>query len=209
MRTSSPIVLLVAWLVSATVQAGGLAVKGGYQYGAGKDKGIHEAFIKFEHFVPLIPNVGLRRQWAANNQSTFTATDLLGYYELAESEALSLEIGGGVRRHSEAKKEDLSGIEQALKTMRMAKEFIPMGFAEGSFMFLGNIGVYGRVEGGSGNKVKFSHQEAGVAFKPLPIIRLHAGYRRHHLESTASHLTHPDLRNVSGFCGGIQAELGF
>ncbi|MCY4472833.1 MAG: hypothetical protein OXC07_08495 [Kistimonas sp.] len=193
---------LIPLLLSATTHAGGMAVKAGYQFGV-SDRSLHEIYACLEHFVPLIPNAGLRRQWLSGQASEFTNSDLLLYYELLETDHLGVQLGGGLRRHSK-------GLEINMDlpdSMSSIKDTFPLLFAHVYFMFSDRLGSYAQLEKGSGNHARFKHMEVGLSFAPLWGIELRAGYRQYQAESEgALMLAVPD---TSGFSLGLHATLGF
>ncbi|MDP0563187.1 MAG: hypothetical protein QS721_13025 [Candidatus Endonucleobacter sp. (ex Gigantidas childressi)] len=149
-----------------------IGAKAGYNFWKTASHGdAHNAYIRIEHSLPIVPNIGFSSIKIDNHDKFQLDTyDLFGYYEILDNGTLSLDIGAGARQLVNGQVYNQSFHD----TLPMARSEVEL-LTDSTFSFYGNLGV------GKSNSSSFIDAHFGVRFNPLIGITLQVSYREYHL----------------------------
>lgn len=166
---------LIAAAIMAAVSAPAQALvgaKAGYNYWmTSNHSNVHNLYAQVEHFIPLVPNAGLRYSDVDGGRMEFNSIDAYGYYSLFDNRNIALDLGFGLRRFADGKKNDQS-----------FSSTVPMLNAEFVLFQDSDVAYYAKFDGGRRSSVNFQDFEGGVRFNLMAGLRLQAGYRYYNLE---------------------------
>ncbi len=163
---------LVLALTSTTIQAADLGAKVGYSHwmpSGGADA--HNAYVQFEHFIPLVPNVAVRANKLDDSDYELTTYDVYGYYEILDNDTFALDLGLGIRRLDNG---ELLG--------KKFDDNLPVANIETVLFQDSALSGYARLDYGKNNDVQTTDWEVGVRFDVVAGIKLQGGYRNYELK---------------------------
>lgn len=150
-----------------------IGAKAGYNFWKTSNHGdAHNAYIKIEHPLPIVPNVGLSTTKINDDTKLKLETyDLFLYYKILDSDTLSLDLGAGAHRLVNSKIYNQS-FHDTLPMLRSEVELL----TDSIFSFYGTLSV------GKSNSSSFVDAYFGFRFNPIMGISLQVCYREYHLD---------------------------
>ena len=149
-----------------------VGAKVGYNYWHTANHGaFHTMYGQFEHFIPFVPNAGVRYSSVDDRRMKFDSYDAYGYYSLLDNGNIAFDLGAGLRRYDSGKTKGAS-----------FSDTVPMLTTELVLLEDANMSYYARADFGKNSDTSFRDIELGLRFKLMAGFNLQTGYRNYTLD---------------------------